>query len=196
MVKLTVHIINVTFPYQNPYTGENWTIKYETFDKGWDKENNTVKPFPQGCMTHAEPEEETESMTMTMEEFVDILSNSTTSIDNATKCEYVNLTSGDSGDIIILRDQIRILSYNSSYNYTRMAFVSDLNNSHYLFIGGDLTKNFADGDNVEIKFHVMTDVFADPNNPSWTVSVKTIEEMWDTTIHRFTSIPPDIVKKV
>lgn len=46
-VELKMHIINVTFPYQG------WTIKYETFEEGWDKESNTSIPIPQACISHA-----------------------------------------------------------------------------------------------------------------------------------------------
>ncbi len=127
-------------------------------------------------------------------EFVNIMNNSTTSTDNTTKYEYFNLTMVDAGDTIVIKDKIHNLTYDSANNWTKVVFNTDLN--HSLPVSGDLTQKFASGDTVKITFHVVTDVFADPNNPSWTVSVETLKEIWNTTTHRFTIIPNELVKKV
>jgi len=136
----------------------------------------------------------TSEMIVTMKEFEAFMDNSSMSTNNATKYEYFNLTQADAGDIVILRDEIDSVSYNSTYNYTRITFITDLN--HSMPFGGDLTQKFAKGDNVEVEFHVVTDVFTDPNNPSWTVSLETIKELWDSFQHRFTIISPDVIQKV
>lgn len=125
--------------------------------------------------------------------FVDLMGNSTMDTNNATKYEYLNLTQVDSGDTILIEDKIHNFTYNSTGDITRMLFISDLN--HSLPIRGDLTQDFSEGDNVEIRFHVFRDVFADPNDPTWTVSIETLKEIWDTTAHRYTFIPRDLVKK-
>jgi len=46
-VELTVHIIQVEFPYQG------WNITYETFQEGWDTAINNTVPFPQTVIRHA-----------------------------------------------------------------------------------------------------------------------------------------------
>lgn len=131
---------------------------------------------------------------VSMKGFEDFMGNYSMDTDNATKHDYFNLTQGDVGDVVILRDEIDNISYNSSYNYTRITFVTDLN--HSMPFKGDITQKFAKGDNLEIKFHVITDVFSDPNNPSWTVSIETLQELWNTTEHRFDIMSPDVIKKV
>jgi len=131
---------------------------------------------------------------VTMRGFENFMDNSSMGTNNATKYEYFNLTQADAGDIVILRDEISNVSYNATYNYTRVTFVTDLN--HSMPFGGDLTQKFAAGDNVEVKFHVVNDVFTDPNNPSWTVVLETVKELWDSFNHRFTIIDPDLIQKV
>ena len=131
---------------------------------------------------------------VSMKGFEDFMGNYSTNTDNATKHDYFNLTQGDEGDVVILRDEIANISYNGMYNYTGVTFVTDLN--HSMPFGGDITQKFAKGDNVEIKFHVITDIFPDPNNPSWTVSIETLQELWNTTRHSFDIISPDVIKKV
>jgi len=130
---------------------------------------------------------------MSVKEFVNFMGNSTMSTDNATKYEYLTLPQADNGDTILIKDKIHNFTYDPAGDITRMLFISDL--EHSFPISGDLTNDFAEGDNVEIRFHVFTDVFADPNDPSWTVSVETIKEIWDTTTHSFTIIPSDVVSK-
>jgi len=51
-VTLTSGIINATFNYQ--MQDKNWTIHYETFEDGWDTENNRQTAFPQAALQHAE----------------------------------------------------------------------------------------------------------------------------------------------
>ena len=130
---------------------------------------------------------------MSVKQFVDFMDNSTMETANSTKYEYLNLTQADSGDTILIKDEIHNITYDPTGDITRMLFMSDM--EHSLPIGGDLTNDFAGGDNVEIRFHVFRDVFADPNDPSWTVSVETIKEIWDTATHSFTIIPGNTVSK-
>ncbi|MFO8132870.1 MAG: hypothetical protein R6U10_02895 [Thermoplasmatota archaeon] len=52
IVILTSDIINATFNYQ--MQDKNWTIHYETFEDGWDTENNRQTTFPQEALQHAE----------------------------------------------------------------------------------------------------------------------------------------------
>jgi hypothetical protein len=52
-VELNLHIINVTFTDQHPYTGETWTIHYEIFREGWDSENKKVIPIPRKFLSLA-----------------------------------------------------------------------------------------------------------------------------------------------
>ncbi|HEC87899.1 MAG TPA: hypothetical protein ENI52_01125 [Thermoplasmata archaeon] len=131
---------------------------------------------------------------LSMKEFIGIMNNYSRDINNATKYEYYNITPLDEGDIVIIKDEIHNLTYNSTYNYTEIFCVSDLDNPFPVY--GDITKIFLGGDKIEVTLHIIRDVFPYSSDPSWTVSIETIEEGWNSAGHFFTPVSSDAVKKV
>ncbi|HEC76461.1 MAG TPA: hypothetical protein ENI33_04290 [Thermoplasmatales archaeon] len=130
---------------------------------------------------------------LSMKEFISIMNNYSRDINNATKYEYYNITPLNDGDTVVIKDEIHNLTYNSTYNYTEIFCISDLDNPFP--VSGNLTKFFSDGDKIEVILHIIRDVFPFPSDPSWTVSIETIEEGWSLSGHFFTPVSSDAVKK-
>lgn len=128
-----------------------------------------------------------------MKEFIGMMNNYSREIINTTKYEYYNITPVNEGDIVLIKDEIYNLTYNSTYNYTEMFCISDLENPFPVY--GNMTKIFSAGDKIEVTLHVIRDTFPFPSDPSWTVSIETIEEGWNSMTHYFTPVSSDAVKK-
>lgn len=143
-----------------------------------------------GCL-NKEPGEE--GIILSMKEFIGIMNNYSREIINTTKYEYYNITPLNEGDVVLIKDEIHNLTYNSTYNYTEIICISDLENPFPVY--GNITKMFSTGDKIEVTLHIIRDVFPFPSDPSWTISIETIEEGWNSVGHYFTPVSSDAIKK-
>lgn len=138
-----------------------------------------------GCVT------ERKAIVMSMSEF---MKDYNMTADNDTKYLYYYFDSLEDGDELIIKDTIYNLTYHYAQNYTDIRCVTEINSTFP--IQGDITNKFESGDSIEIDVHIIKDVFPHPYDPTWTISIETIKEGWDTTLHQFILLPQEFIKKV
>ena len=111
--------------------------------------------------------------------------------DNDTAFYYYGLKSYKEGDTIIIRD---IISEKKLYgNYTFLHFSSSPSNGFYF--DGNLS-SFNEGDKVEIKLHVIKDVFLEEiNGKLWKIEIEIFKEGWNFQNHTLVPFPPSVIKK-
>ncbi len=127
-------------------------------------------------------------------EFLQLIGEYNRTIVNETKHVFYNFTSLKDGEEVLVKDTIHNLTYHPNNDYTSIYFITDLNSS--LPFSGDLTQKFSVGDKVEIDLHIIREVFGYPSDPTWTISLQTIEEGWDKTNYSYTPFSSSALKKV
>ncbi len=214
-VAVTTHIINVTMTHNDPQTGQTITYHYETFEEGWDAENEASVPFPQSTIEHAKDTDEdtdengdtddtddTENdeadKKMTMKEFSGIIRNQSVTNDTEAKYMYADLPSVEENDTVVITDTIQQVTPRSSRDVTQFTFTSEPKLS--LYVEGNQSEAYAAGDDIEITFHIIEDVFQHPdqtNYTGWHVSLEAIQEIYNQTYHRYSMVmPADAITKI
>jgi len=191
-IEMTLTIGRDVFMEENPYTGEMWTYDMEVMLEAWDNETHEYGPFPQQCFHHVNPADKT--VTMTFEEFANDLASD---YNNQTKTATYWFQSLNDGDTVIVHDTIHNVSYSQSEDHTNIEFNSLLERS--FAIQGDITHDFATGDTIEIKMHIISLTFTQSmtsTNEDWTIKMETMKEGWDTKNHEYIPVPQKYVTKV
>ena len=191
-IEITLTIGTDVFMEENPYTGEMWTYNMEIMREAWDNKTHEYGPFPQQYFHHVNPADKT--VTMTFEEFATDMKSD---YNNQTKTATYWFQSVNDGDTVIVHDTIHNISYSQSEDYTNIEFTSLLGRS--LAIQGDITRDFATGDTIEIKMHIISLTFTQPmasTNEDWTVKMETMKEGWDTENNEYIPVPQKYVTRV
>jgi len=112
---------------------------------------------------------------------------------NVTSTSYYSgFKTLDAGDILIIKDKIWNITYNSQYDATMVLFVSNM--SQGLIFKGNITKKFHDGQDVKVKLHIIEDKFPYTyNGKTWNIDVEYYKEGWDMTNHTAKYLPSDII---
>ncbi|MCD6171395.1 MAG: hypothetical protein J7J36_03135 [Thermoplasmata archaeon] len=138
--------------------------------------------------------EKAKTLTMNMNGFIKFTQNDTErNMDNATYTYSEKLKSLDKGDILIIEDTIKNMTYNAQYNATLVNFSS--NGSARLPFKGDLKNKFQSGEKVKINLHIIEDIFTTPyQGHTWNIDVESFEELWDSQNHTQRQLlSPDIM---
>lgn len=140
-----------------------------------------------GCL-----EDTTEDISvMTMRENVNDYVEKT---DDITKIISGDYTSLDDGDKIIIRDLIYKALYDQTAGVTYVEFESFT--GYPLPFEGDLSYKFQPGDRVDLTVHILTVSFQEIiDNETWTVTLETFTEGWDTTDNSLVAIPQKYLTK-
>ena len=133
------------------------------------------------------------SLIMTMGEF---LNDYKSNVDNDTHKITSWYTSLDAGDTVTIRDTIRFIRYNESYNITFIEFAS-FNNVESP-IGGNITNTFNAGDTIEMKLHIIRTSFMAviPPDEIWAYDIEVIKEGWDSESDTTIPIPGNLIRLV
>jgi len=184
-VEIRMHIGSDVFTEENPYTGEMWTFDMEVMEEGWDNESHDYIPVPQKYIQHVNPANKT--VTMTFKEFVNDL---TYDYNNKTKTVTYWFQTLNDGDTVIIHDTIHNAAFIQSEEFSNIEFTSFLGNN--FSIDGDITDDYAPGDTVEVKMHIISVLFTERNtytNELWTIKMETMKEGWDTKNHEYIPVP-------
>ena len=140
-----------------------------------------------GCL-----EDNTEDIpVMTIRENVDDYVEKT---DNSTKTISGDYKSLNNGDKIIIRDTIYKSIHDQTTDVTYIEFESFT--GYPVVFQGDLSYKFQLGDMVDLTVHILTVSFPDIiDNETWTVTLETFKEGWDTSDNSLVPIPQKYLTK-
>lgn len=135
--------------------------------------------------------------TVTMKGFFEIMQNQSVTNDTEAKYIYGDLPSVEENDTLVIADTVQQVAPRPSYNITQFKFASEPNAS--LYVEGNQSGVYAAGDDVEITFHIIEDVFQHPdqiNKTGWQISIEVVQEIWSQTQHRYSpTMPADAIEK-
>lgn len=135
--------------------------------------------------------------TVTMKGFVDIITNLSVTNDTESKYLYGDLPSVEENDTLVIDDTIQQVISNTSYNMTQFTFASEPNAP--LYLEGNQSGAYGAGDDVEITFHIIEDVYNHPdetNFTGWHVSLEVFQEIYNQNYHQYSYImPADAIEK-
>jgi len=114
--------------------------------------------------------------------------------DNTTKSISGDYKSLNSGDKIIIRDTISKSIHDQTADVTYIEFESFT--GYPVVFQGDLSYKFQLGDMVDLTVHILTVSFFDIiDNETWTVTLETFKEGWDTSDNSLVPIPQKYLTK-
>lgn len=129
-------------------------------------------------------------VTMTIEELINDYKQSS---NNTTKTYSYQLESLDDGDVLIIKDTLNNVLYQEPYQYTLIDFGSA--ESPPFAIEGNITDKFRNGDDVELKVHIIHVIFVQQlDNETWTIELETFQEGWDSETNTSVPIPQSYLK--
>lgn len=123
--------------------------------------------------------------------FGQYLVDSSRHVDNETKQVTEWFRSLDRGDILLIRDTIYNITYLEAFGYTMIDFASSFLDDD-VFIEGDITNDYALGDNILLQLTIISDTFTWENTKTgelWTYNIECVQETWDTEQKIYVPIP-------
>jgi len=139
--------------------------------------------FMLGCVgSHAK------TFTMSMDE---VLRDMEYQQNETTHTYYMGFKTLDKGDILIIKDKIWNMTYNSQYDATVVLFSS--NNSYPLYFSSNLMNKFHNGEAVKIKLHITEDDKFNYYGQILQGNFEYFEEGWDMNNHTMKFLPPTVI---
>lgn len=141
-----------------------------------------------GCVDKDQENEDDDVIVMTFGQY---LADSSMYADNETKQVIEWLRSLDPGDILLVRDTINNITFLEISGVTMIDFASSYLDDD-ISIEGDITDEYAPGDNIILQLTIIRDTFTWTDTTTgelWTYNLECVQEMWDAEQNTYVPIP-------